>query len=261
MGKIPYNKNPHQIWVKGWLKTKQFCFNRYHPHYNPVIDSIIRDLKKGLNRIIVIVGVPRSGKSWFSAWLMAYFNYNYYGIEEYLPSKNNIELKKDFFWKVPKFLEATKDPKYWNKFITQEEQGVEQYKMQFHDKNLQSLDKIQQLFGIDQTNIIINLPYIFDLFKGTRLKAHYILKVIRRSINRIDVIMCKKWLSVTTEQAGFYPDFIWDNIPSLNDYYPAFVHEYERMKREYNREMKEKLTKERDKLTRQEPKIIGRINV
>jgi len=258
--KIPYNRSIQHIWIKGWLKRKRFCYNHFHPHYNPIIDSIVRDLKKGLNRIIVVVGVPRSGKSWFSAWLMAYLNYNYYGIENYQPSKDNIILKEDFFWKVPKFLEATKSPKYWNRFITQEEQGVEQYKMEFYDKGIQSYDKLTQIFGIDQTNIIINLPYIFDLFKGTRLKAHYILNATRKSKNRIDVTMCKKWLSITTEQAKFYPDFEWNDIPSLQDYYPAFVKEYERMKREYNRQMKEKLTRDRDKAkSYNRPTIIGRI--
>ena len=159
-------------WEKGWLRKKKYCYNRFHPMFNPTIDRIVRDLNRGQNRIILVVGTPRSGKSWFSIWLMAYMNYNYYG---------KITTVKDLYWEIEQFIEATRKEENRDKFITLEEQGIAQYKTQFFQKDVIGFDKITQIFGVDQTNLIINLPYIFDLVKGTRLKGHYLIRTIRKS--------------------------------------------------------------------------------
>lgn len=231
----------HDKWEKGWLRKKPMIYNPRHYLYNPVLDRIIRHLNKGQNIIIIIVGVPRSGKSWFSIWLMCYLNYNYYGKE---PDFN------DIYWKVPKFLDATKNPANQQKFLVMEEQGVEQYKMNFASKELQGFDMLTQIFGVDETNIIVNLPYIFDLFKGTRLKAHLLLRTLKRSSNKVDVVSCGKAMYITTEKAWYEPKEMWNDVPSVHDIANKemkakcveILQKYEEKKLNYNLEKKKELT-------------------
>lgn len=230
------NKRVEEIWVKEWLRKKPYCYNPRHIHYNPMIDHIVRDLKKGQNRIILIVGTPRSGKSWFSIWLMAYMTYCFYG------KKSSI---KDMYWSLDDFLEATKNPENWDKFITLEEQGVEQYAKEWYREDVKGFDKLTQIFGIDQTNLIINLPYIFDLNKGTRLKGHYLLRTLRISSKRVDIVFMKRRMSLSTEKAYFDSKnrVTWCNIPNAQKYLPDMIKEYEILKQEYNKKKKEEITK------------------
>jgi hypothetical protein len=51
----------HERWEKGWLKNKPFVYNPKHPFYNPLVDRILKHMKKGQNAIILVVGTPRSG--------------------------------------------------------------------------------------------------------------------------------------------------------------------------------------------------------
>lgn len=229
-------------WDKGWLKKKEFVYNSKHEFFNPIIDKIVRDLNNGKNRTIAVVGDRRNGKSCFSLFLQCYFNWCYYGREEYEPSKDNIKPILDLYWAVDDFNNATKNPINFNKFITQEEQGVEQYVMDFHDKKLQSYNKINQIFGIDNTNPIINLPTIRSLYSQTKFQVDYIIRTIRRSKNRVDAILCKKWMSVTTEDVKFFPSFIWEKVPFIADYYPRVYKAYVKLKLFYNSQKKEELT-------------------
>lgn len=257
------NMRTHNIWSPGWLKDKQYCYNDLHPKFNPLIDRIVRDLNKGMNRIIIIVGTPRSGKSWFSFWLQCFLNYNYFGRKEYKPGPDNMNPLKDFFWEVDDFIEATTNPANRNKFITQEEQGVEQYSKDWQNQDVQDYDKLTQIFGIDNTNIIINLPYIFDLNKGTRLKGHYLLRSIRKSKKRVNIVMCRRWMNITTEKAKFVPDFTWENIPDVSKLFANAVKEYENKKLEYNRRKKQEFLERRNKklaLARGSGKVWGKID-
>lgn len=235
-------KRTHEIWQKGWLKKKQFCINPKHSLYNPLIDTLVSDLNKGLNRTLAVVGERRSGKSSFSMWLMCFMNWCYYGREEYEPTKDNIKPILDLYWKVNDFNNATKNPKNFNKFLTQEEQGVEQYVMDFHNQDLQSYNKINQIFGIDNTNPIINLPTMQTLFSQTRYQVHYVLRTIKKSSKRVDVWFCKKWMNITTTKIKFYPSFVWENVPFIEDYYPKLFRAYLKLKLKYNMEKKEELT-------------------
>jgi hypothetical protein len=142
----------HEIWKAGWLRDKPYCRNPKHEWFNPIIDNLVRDLNRGENRIILVVGTPRSGKSSFSLWLQCYMNWCYFGRSEYAPASENIIPLNDVYWKVDDFIEATKDPSNMNKFLTMEEQGAEQYKMDFLNKSsgLQAFDKLQQIFGVDK---------------------------------------------------------------------------------------------------------------
>lgn len=235
-------KAPHQIWEKGWLRNKQFCYNSKHHMYNPIIDMIVRDLKAGKNRTLAVVGERRSGKSCFSLFLQCYFNWCFYGRDEYEPSKENLKPIFDLYWKIDDFNNATKNPFNFNKFLTQEEQGVEQFIMEFQNKDLQAYNKINQIFGIDNTNPIINLPTIRSLYTHTRFQVNYILRTIRKSKNRVDVVLCKKWMSVTTEKIRFYPTFVWERVPFIGDYYPKVYDAYIKLKLHYNKAKKEELT-------------------
>jgi len=242
MGKYEYHKT-HEVWKQGWLRDKEFCHNRYHNHYNPVIDNIVRDLNRGENRIIIVVGTPRSGKSGFSLLLQSFFNWCYFGRPEYAPSDTNTQPINDVFWGLDEFIEATKNPENTNKFITMEEQGVENFKFDFWNRDSQSADKLQQIFGIDNTNLIINLPYIFDLNKGTRLKGHYLIRAFRRASARVDVILCYKWMDLTTAKASYRPTrTVWKKIPFIANVYPDLWDLYLRMKIEYNTKKKVELT-------------------
>jgi len=227
-----------EIWVKEWLKNKPYCYNSNHAHYNPTIDHIIRDLNKGQNRIILIVGTPRSGKSWFSIWLMCYLNYCYYG------KKTTV---KDIYWKIDDFLKATKNPDNWFKFITLEEQGVEQYAKDYWKEEVKDFDKITQIFGVDETNLIINLPYIFDLQKGTRLKGHYLIRALRIGKKRVDVVFCKRRMNLVTDKAYFDSKnkTRWRNVPNCEKYFPNLIKDYETLKREYNALKKKELLDKR----------------
>ena len=138
------------IWDKGWLRNKQTVYNHLHPHYNPIIDNLKRDLDDGLNRIIIFVGTPRSGKTLSSFWFQCFFNYCYFGREEYRPDPNNLNPLKDVYWKLDDFIEATKDPANQNKFITMEEQGISQYKSMYWRDDVVGFDKITQIFGVDK---------------------------------------------------------------------------------------------------------------
>lgn len=178
-------------------------------------------------------------------WLMCFFNWCYYGREEYEPSKDNIKPIFDLYWDIEDFNLATLDPNNINKFITQEEQGVEQYVMDFHDKKLQSYNKINQIFGIDNTNPIINLPTIKSLYSQTRYQVDYILRTKRISKNRVDVILCKRWMSVTTEDIGFSPTFIWEKVPFIGNTYPRVYNAYIKLKLIYNQRKKQELTQQR----------------
>lgn len=231
----------HETWKRGWLMNKPFVFNKNHQWFNPVIDNIARDIKNGQNRIIILVGTPRSGKSWGSLWLQCYLNWCLYGRKEYKPDPNNVEPLKDMYWEINDFLKATKNPNNWKKFITLEEWGVADYKLDFQSEETKGQDKLLQIFGVDETNLIINLPYIFDLKKGTRLKGHYLLKFIRRSKTKVNVIFCKRWMSDTTEKAKFIRKFTWEGFPNIYDIYPTLVDEYEKIKRKYNSEKKDEL--------------------
>lgn len=230
----------HKIWKRGWLKNKPYCWNPEHPHYNPTIDKIVRDLNKGQNRIIILVGVPRSGKSWFSIWLMAFMNWCYFGI---MPSFD------DIYWMIDDFIEATKNPKNKNKFIVMEEQGVQQYKSDWQKIDVIGFDKITQIFGVDNTNLIINLPYIFDLTKGTRLKGHYLLRTVKKSKTKVDIFSCPKRMNLTTEK-GYYSvkdSFHWVNVPNIfeipnkevRNKMIEIMEKYENKKLEYNLKKKE----------------------
>lgn len=251
----------HNVWSKGWLKKKQYCYNEMHSHFNPLIDRIVRDLEKGMNRIIIIVGTPRSGKSWFSLWLMCFLNYCYYGRDEYKPNPDNMNPLKDIYWEIDDFIEATTKPENKNKFLIQEEQGVEQYAKDWHKDDVQDYDKLTQIFGIDNTNIIINLPYIFDLVKGTRLKGHYLLRSIRKSKKKVNIVMCRRWMNITTEKAKFVPDFTWDNVPSVYEIFPSMTEEYEKIKLNYNNKKKQEFMERRNKKTAKRTigKVFGRI--
>ena len=147
----------HDIWRKGWLKNKNFIRNSKHEQFNPIIDKIVRDLQDGKNRTLAVVGERRSGKSCFSLWLMCFLNWCFYEREEYKPDKNNIKPILDLYWKIDEFNKATRNPINFNKFITQEEQGVEQYVMDYHNRDLQAYNKINQVFGIDQLKPIITI--------------------------------------------------------------------------------------------------------
>jgi len=241
-------KHIQDIWVKKWLVNKPYCYNSAHHHYNPLIDRLVRDLNRGQNRIIIIVGTPRSGKSWFSLWLMTYMNYCYFGKETTV---------KDIYWKLDDFLEATKNPLNQKKFITLEEQGVEQYAKDFWKSDVMGFDKVTQIFGVDETNIIINLPYIFDLNKGTRLKGHMLLRAFRKSKNRVNVVTCIRRMNMTTEKAYYMPIDTWENVPSIYTINSELVNEYERVKREYNLSKKNELTKKKGGL--QPTKIFARL--
>jgi len=233
----------HQVWKNGWLREKEYCRNPFHPHYNPIIDNIVRDLNRGENRIIIVVGTPRSGKSSFSFFLQSFFNWCYFGRPEYAPSDTNTQPINDVFWGLDEFIEATKNPANQNKFITMEEQGVENFKFDFWNRNSQSADKIQQIFGVDNTNLIINLPYIFDLNKGTRLKGHYLIRALRKSSNRVDVILCNKRMNITTDKAYYKPSMtVWRKVPFIANVYPDLWDLYLRMKVEYNTKKKVELT-------------------
>lgn len=233
----------HQIWKKGWLVKKPYCYNPAHPHYNPTIDKIIRDLNKGQNRIILVVGTPRSGKSWFSIWLMCYLNYNYYG---------KVTKLEDLYWQLDGFLKATKDPSNREKFICMEEQGVEQYAKDWYRTDVQGFDKITQIFGVDETNIILNLPYIFDLNKGTRLKAHYLIRTLRKTKQKINIVLHHKRMTLTTEKAYYTPVITWQDVPNvyeipnknLKDKFVKVIKDYEKKKREYNIEKKDQIIKD-----------------
>lgn len=245
------------IWRKGWLKDKVFCYNHSHFLYNPPIDHITRHLNRGQNVIIILVGTPRSGKSWASMWLQCYFNWCYYGREEYKPEKDNVNPLKDMYWKIDDFMNATKKSDNWNKFITLEEQGAENSKFDWYNKDSQNYDKLCQIFGVDNTNLIINLPYIFDLNKGTRLKGHFLFSFKKRSKTKVNAIFCKRWMSDTTEKAKFVRVCTWANFPNIYNKYPALVDEYEKLKREYNAKKKEELTRGSGGFNT--PKIFGRI--
>ena len=228
------NKHIQDVWIEGWLKNKPYCYNYKHKNFNPLIDKVVKNLNIGLNQIIVVVGTPRSGKSFFSFWLMAYMNYCYFSREEYKPEKDNISPLKDVYWSLDDFINATKNPENQNKFITLEEQGVEQYKMSFFDEKTINFDKLTQIFGIDNTNLILNLPYIFDIFKGTRLKAHLLLRAIRKTKDRVNIILCEKKLNTVTDKAWFQPLDTWENAPNVYNIYPKFIEEYIKMKLDYN---------------------------
>lgn len=239
-------KNAHQIWDKNWLKYKEYCGNPKHNMFNPFIDDVVRDLKKGENRILLVVGTPRSGKSWFSLWYMCFMNWCYFGREEYKPDKHNIEPLKDIYWNLDDFLNATKKPENREKFILLEETGVTQYKNDWWKSDVVGFDKITQIFGVDNTNLIMNLPYVFDIFKGTRLKAHYMIRAYRISKKRIDLKMFPKVLSETTEKAYFNTSqrVRWINVPNIDNIYTDLVTEYEKLKEKFNSEQKNKITDE-----------------
>jgi hypothetical protein len=239
------DKPTHDIWVKGWLKEKEYCGNPRHNLFNPFIDNIILDLKNGQNRILLVVGTMRSGKSYFSLWYMCFMNWCYFGRDEYKPDSDNIEPMKDIYWDLDDFVEATKNPDNRDKFIMLEEQGLAQYKNDWFKTDVTNYDKITQIFGVDNTNLILNLPYIFDLFKGTRLKANYLFRAIRVSKTRIDVIMFPKRMGLTTEKAYFSTKerVRWYKFPNVKEIYPSLVDEYEKAKLLFNSRMKDKFSR------------------
>ena len=178
-----------------------------------------------------------------SFWLQCYFTYCYFADISYAPKESNLQPLKDIYWKLDEFIQATRNPENQNKFITLEEQGVEQYKMDFVNRNsgIQQFDKLQQIFGIDNTNLIINFPYIFDIQKGTRLKAHYLFRAKRKTKKRVNVVLCNKRMNVTTDKAYYKPSAVWNNAPFVGDIYPDMFNEYVKMKLKYNLDKKEEL--------------------
>ena len=255
----------HEIWKKGWLRNKQYCWNTRHPLYNPLIDKIVKFLGKSQNVILIVVGTPRSGKSWFSIWLMCYMNFNYF---------RKLTTIKDIYWEVDEFLEATKDTSNREKFITMEEQGLAQYKKTAHfDKKVQGYDKVLQIFGVDETNIIVNLPYLFDLYSGTAKKGHLLFRSIKKSKKRVNIVTCEKRMTMTTEQAYYKPVDTWENVPSvynihdreLRKKFVDILENYEKMKLDFNIKKKLEITNEiKNKgkdITKKsfESKIVGRI--
>lgn len=233
-------KPVEENWTKGWLKKKQYCRNPNHIYYNTLIDNIVRDIRDGQNRIILIVGTPRSGKSYFSLWLASYMNWCLFGKET---------TANDIFWDIDKFIEATRDAENHNKFIVMEETGVSHYKLNFWSKDVVGFDKITQIFGVDNTNLILNLPYVFDIHKGTRLKAHYLVRCYRIGKKRVDARLYYKWLGGTTEKATFRPMGKWVMLPNIITIKPKLIEAYECKKLEYNlRQKNEELNKMRPKL-------------
>lgn len=235
-------------WELGWLKKKPPVFNPMHEWYNPTIDKILHHLKRGQNIIILVVGTPRSGKSAFSLWLQCYFNYCYFARTDYAPERTNLYPLNDVYWKIKGFIRATQDPENQNKFITLEEQGAEQYKMDFLNKSsgLQDFDKLQQIFGVDNTNLIINLPYIFDIQKGTRLKAHMLISMLRRSKTKVNAILCRRRINIVTDKASYIPTrTVWNNVPFVGDIYPDMYAQYEKLKKKYNADKKAELAKDK----------------
>ena len=148
------------------------------------------------------------------------------------------------------------------KSSTGSRKSIEQYSKDWHKDDVQDYDKLTQIFGIDNTNIIINLPYIFDLVKGTRLKGHYLLRTVRKSKKIVNVVMCRRWMNITTEKAKFVPDFTWNNVPNIEELYPRMVEEYERKKLEYNNRKKQEFMDRRNKkssVKRGMGKVFGKI--
>lgn len=231
-------------WKQSWLKEKPYCYNPKHELYNPLIDKLLKDLNKGQNVIVITVGRPRSGKTYFSIWLMCFMNWCFFGRDEYEPKKDNLEPLKDIYWKLDDFVNATKKTENQNKFLVMEEQGVEQYAKDFWKEDVQSFDKLTQIFGIDNTNIIINLPYIFDIQKGTRLKAHYLYRTVKKSKKRVDIVLFEKKMSLSTEMAYFRnTGTVWEKIPNIENKFPKLVEEYEKMKKKYNETKKNEMSK------------------
>ncbi len=234
--------NAHEVWRKGWLKNKPYCYNTQHNFYNPHIDKIIRDNQKGQNRVVVVVGTPRSGKSWFSIWLMCYLTYNFFGKESTVD---------DIYWDLDKFIGATKEPENQKKWLVMEEQGIAQYKTQWFQKDVVAYDKLIQIFGIDETNILVNLPYLHDLQKGQRNKAQYLIRCMRKTKKRFNTVLCEKKMNLTTEKAYFKAIDTWENIPSvydvkneeLRDKFIKILMEYEKKKIDFNSKQKDELLK------------------
>lgn len=252
----------HEIWKQGWLKTKEYCGNPKHELYQPIIDDIVRDLNIGLNRSLLVVGMPRTGKTHFSIWYMCYMNWCYYGREEYKPSPDNIEPLKDLYWDLDDFIEATKNPKNNDKWIVMEEQGLAQYKNLFWREDVTNYDKLTQIFGVDMTNPILNLPFVFDIVKGTRLKANYLFRTYRPKKNQVDVKMFPRVLSETTEKAYFSKrDAVkWFDVPDIAKIYPRLIEEYEKLKKAFNLKKKGEFTskgiKRDDNSPQQQPPVL-----
>jgi hypothetical protein len=80
-------------------------------------------------------------------------NWCFFARDEYKPKADNLNPIKDVYWKLEGeggFLNATKNPENMNKFITLEEQGVEQYAKDFWSRDIQGFDKLTQIFGVDK---------------------------------------------------------------------------------------------------------------
>ena len=230
-------------WEKAWLKNKPFISNQHHEYYNRLVDDQLNDLRSGKNTISVTVGRGRSGKSWFNVFFMCFMNWCYYGREEYEPSSSNIEPLKDIYWSVDDFIKASLRSENWFKFIVLEEQGVERYKMDYNKEGVKSVNKLEQIFGVDQTNTLNNLPFLFDIDKGTRLKANYIYVISRPSLKHFQLRYYKKRTNETTEKAKFvFQRFVWDKLPDISKWYPELMAKYEEMKQQYNKKKKLELS-------------------
>lgn len=228
-------------WIKGWLRNKDFITNPKHEHYNRIIDELLIRLRAGKNTICTTVGEPRSGKSYFSFWLMCYMNWCYFGREEFNPENPDSKkiLKECHFNEIRSFIRATLKPENRYRFLVFEEVSVSKNKMDYHKKELQNINKLEDIFGIDEVSTINTLPFLFTLEKTARLKTKLIF-VAEIPFPGLRVIsLHKRIMNQTTDKARIISlRYNWKNPPNIADKYPELMAKYEEEKQRFNRKQK-----------------------
>lgn len=202
-----------------------FVKNKHHEWYCLPIDWIRRDLKKNQNVILVFLGRQGSGKSYLSFLMAWLFNKYWFGLEPALTTD-------DIYWSVKDFTKAMLTTK--DKFIILEETSLSLGAKDFWTDSSRIFNKIIDIFRISNVSLCLNLPYIFDLDKGTRLKANYLFRTHKMGKNKVWCSFHKKGMSEDTSKA-WYQDLGWFEVPLIPkgefDY-----KKYEELKREYNKE-------------------------
>lgn len=234
----------------------RFVTNSSHPEYCLPIDHIIRDLNKDQNVVLIFVGRQGSGKSYLSMLIAWLFNKYYYGHNPAL------ELT-DIHWDIQNFCRAML--KTQERFLVLEETSLSLSSKDWWSDANKIFNKIIDIFRISKVSICMNLPYIFDLDKGCRLKGNYIFSTTKFSKDHVSASFHKKYTYEDTSKAYYSEIGILRNLPMIPKGEFDFK-KYEEIKRGFNadkyKEFSDKLNKaDKKKKGIEQPKKQYRIPI